>query len=246
LAATIGIGFDHGEDVRFPADWIHRPFFSVPDDLFGPIPDDAKESTDFAAHLDYRARPYLQDVNLFLPYLDLIRTYLQPSELAIEVLSYYELPKRPRLGIHVRRGDNVFDPGVPNKGDYHFCPPWSYYYRAAAEFADHYESTAVFSDDVEACRVNLPAQFYGDGRAYWKEHEEHFGKDAPWDWIDLFLMSRCNYLVITGSTYGIWGAFLANLVPQNVVRCDKVYGPIVSAYTNSELMFDPDWRVLSC
>lgn len=244
LAATIGIGTDHGEDVRFPEDWLHRQFFNIPDDLFGPIPSDAKESTEFISHLDPRALPYLQDVNLFLPYLGLIRSYLQPSDLAIEILSYYELPKRPRLGVHVRRGDNVYDPGVPNKGDYHFCPSWSYYFTAAAIYDWDYTSLAVFSDDVEACKLHLPAQFYGDGRAYWKEHEESFGKDAPWDWIDLFLLAQSDYLVVTGSTFGIWGALLADVPPEHVVRPDKVFGPIVSAYTNSELMFHPDWRVL--
>lgn len=254
LAATIGIGLDHGEDVRFPADWLHRPFFSVPDEMFGPIPDDAKEATEFADHLDSRARSYLQDVNLFLPYLDLIRSYLQPSPRAIEVLSNYKLPGHgvPRFGVHVRRGDNVYDPGVPNKGDYHYCPTLDYYRRAInllytkAPYV-YGMSTCVFGDDIPWCKENLGgADFYGDGRAYWKEHETMFGTEAPVDWLDLFLLSQMDYLVITGSTFGIWGAFLANVPPEQVVRPDKVFGPIVAAYTNSELMFDPKWRVVTC
>ena len=249
LAATIGIAMDHGEDVVFPEDWLHRPYFSVPDELFGPIPPDAKEATQFVHHLDQRALPYLQDVNLFLPYLDVIKGYLQPSEKAIEVLSHYALPEAPRLGIHVRRGDNVFDPGVPDKWNYHVCPGLHYYVDGAATWSrDLFNSVAVFSDDTAWCKSHLPeADFYGDGRAYWKEHEAMFGHEAPVDWIDLFLLAQSEYLVITGSTFGIWGALLSPVAQTDqVVRPDKVYGPMISSYTNSELMFHPNWRVVPC
>ena len=245
LAATIGIGLDYGEEVVLPEDWLHRPFFSVPDELFGPVPAEARESTEFVHHMDKRALPYLQDVNLFLPYLNVIKGYLQPSQRAMEVLSQYELPPGPRLGVHVRRGDNVFDPGVPNKADYHICPDVSYYHRAVAAL-QVIAKVVCISDDIPWCREYIRADFYGDGRAYLKEHEEAFGKDAPYDWIDLFLLSRCNYFVITGSTFGIWGALLSDAQPHDVVRPNRVYGPKVAAYTNSEIMFHPDWRVVPC
>lgn len=254
LAATIGVAMDRHEEVMFPADWVHRPYFSIPDELFGDVPDSAVESTEYAQHIDYRVRPYLQDVNLFLPYMDLIRDYLQPSPAAIETLSMFELPERGRLAIHARRGDKVIDPVVPNAQDYHRCATVDYYTRAGALFIEWLDlpreppikSLCVFSDDVQWCRENLPpADFYGDGTPYWKEHEEMFGKEAPTDWIDLFLLSRCDYFVVTGSTFGIWGALLSNAAPDHVIRPDRVYGPLLN-FINESILFHPNWRAISC
>lgn len=247
LAATIGIAMDHGEEPIFPENWMHRPFFSVPDEFFGPIPDDAKEATEFATHLDYRARAYLQDVNLFWPYIDVIRQYLQPSETARRVMASVGEGllniEGPWLCVHVRRGDNVFDPGVPNKSDYHLCPPLEYYERGIHALSPWPHGRAVFSDDIPWCKASIAARYYGEGIAHPKEHEPDFMTQVPRDWVDLFLMSTCDRFVISGSTYGIWGAILADVRPEDVVRPDKVYGPIVRAYTDESLLFPPGWRV---
>lgn len=251
LAATIGIALDRGEEPIFPENWLHRPYFSVPDQFFGPIPPDAVEATEFAGHLDPRARPYLQDINLFWHHIDVIRQYLQPSEAAQSAV--VNMPGIERLchggwmGVHVRRGDNVYDPGVPNKSDYHLCPPLEYYQRGIAQFTrgHDYTNIAVFSDDIPWCREFLAeADFFGEGQAYWKEHEERFGIDAPRDWVDFFALAGLgNLFVISNSTFGIWAAILADT--ECVVRPDKIYGPIVAEYTDSELMFPPEWRTVA-
>ena len=247
LAATIGIARDKETDVRFPADWIYRPYFSFPDTMFFDlIPDYAHESTEFAEHLDSRARPYLQDVNLFWPYIDEIRPYLYPSALAMDTLSQITLPPMPRLGVHVRRGDNVVDPGVPNKADYHLCPSLDYYLRGMSIFTSDTDlvSTICLSDDVPWCLDNIRADYYGDGTAYLKENEPGYGTVVPQDWIDLFTLATCDYLVISGSTFGVWAAIMANT--NRVVRPDRIYGPIVEAYTDCNRIFPPDWKVIPC
>jgi hypothetical protein len=251
FASTIGIGQAMNQQVMFPATWMHRPYFRVPDELFGDVPAEAEEATAvvqraYDRQFDPRALPYLQDIELFMPWIDLIRRYLQPSEQAQEALAHYVLPPRPRLSVHVRRGDNVVDPGVPNKGDYHVCPPAEYYRQAIIQQAlvHRWENVCFFSDDIPWCRENFPlADFYGDGVMHPKEHEPEFLTAVPRDWIDLFLMAQCDYHVVTGSTFGIWGALLAGNPPDTVIRPDRVFGPIVAEYTNSELMFDPLWRV---
>lgn len=245
FAATFGIARSMGQEVLFPSNWMHRPYFSIPDELFGDIPAEATESHTLVTGLDPRAAAYLQDYSLFKDCLPLIRHWLRPSERAEAVIDQYQLPEWTRLSVHVRRGDNVFDPGVPNKGDYHVCPPLDYYRRAIDTLDPNvHQRMCVFSDDIPWCRENLPeADFYGDGVMHPKEHEPEFLTTVPRDWIDLFLMAQCDYLVITGSTFGIWGALLADVPPANVIRPDRVFGPIVAAYTNSELMFDPYWRV---
>lgn len=245
LASTVGIAMDSGEKPILPANWMHRPYFSVPDEFFGEIPPDAKEATEWAQHLDTRARPYLQDWRLFWPYINVIREYLQPSPYALEILAGYPTTRKwwqPAVGIHVRRGDNVVDPGVPNKSDYHLCPTLDYYQRGIAEF-DYIIRKEVFSDDLPWAQANIPAASYGVSTPHLKEHEPGFVTTEPHDWIDLFLLARCTHFVITGSTFGIWAAILADVHPARVVRPDRVYGPLLD-YIDSELMFPPDWKVL--
>lgn len=258
VASTIGIADTVGEPFAFPTDWIHRPYFSIPMACFGDDPrnypgapwnnagpPDPREATELATHIDIRARQYLQDIHLFWPSIDKIREFLAPSELAQETLAKFELPPGPRIGVHVRRGDNVFDPGVANKADYHSCPTIDYYRKGIAMQPEG--NLVLISDDIPWCREQFPdAAFFGDGQAYWKEHEARFGIDTPSDWIDLFLLAQCDYFVISGSTFGIWGAILSNCPPENVIRPDKVYGPLVS-HVDESLLFHPSWRVLeSC
>lgn len=241
LASTIGIGARLNEPVILPADWIHRPYFSVPDELFGPIPAEAHEATEYVPYIDERARPYLQDISLFRNEMDRVREYLFPSRLALEELDKFALPEHPRIAVHVRRGDNVIDPGVPNKADYHPCPPASYYLEAASLLPDG--RRMVFSDDLAWCRESLPFTPYGCGQAHPKEHEPDYFSAVPRDWIDLFMMARCDYFVLSNSTFGIWAALLANVPPDHVIRPTPVYGPLLQ-YIDEALMFDPDWKAL--
>lgn len=250
LASTIGIARAYNQDVVFPEDWIYRPHFSVPDEMFGPIPDHAVEAYDMAdavEHIDPRVRPYLQDYRLFADYIDEIREYLQPSLAAFGLLLVEEAAPPGTLGIHVRRGDNVIDPGIPNKSDYHLCPSFDYYNRGADQTMNDYviHKVAIYSDDYPACRENWSgsAVVWGSAEPYWKEHEERFGVDEPQDWIDLFGLSECDHFVVSGSTFGIWAALLADVPGDHVTRPDKVYGPLLS-YIDSELLFPPDWKVL--
>jgi hypothetical protein len=248
IASTIGIALDHSDAAVFPADWVYRPFFSFPDIMFmDEIPHTARESTEFAQHLDPRARPYLQDISLFWNHIYPLRYYLQPSARAIDTLVEMKIPNCPRIGIHVRRGDNVVDPGVPNKSDYHLCPSLDYYQRGLKELAPVAFSNSSYicvSDDIPWCKENIYADYYGEGTAMPKEHEPTFLSTVPRDWIDLFTLTACDYLVISGSTFGIWGALMANT--PHVVRPDKIYGPIVAAYTDSELIFPKEWKVIPC
>lgn len=247
IASTIGIAHHEDANVVFPSNWHYRPFFSLPDEMFSDdIPEVAVESTAFADHLDPRARSYLQDYSLFENHIEEICEYLRPSGHAAqrmnEVTDFYaDLGlSYPVLGVHVRRGDNVFDPGVPNKGDYHLCPDLAYYKRAIAMFPPP-ANTHVFSDDIEWCREHIPADKYGTGIPYMKEHEEGYAEVEPLDWIDLQLLSDCDWFVITGSTFGIWGALLSG--SSHVVRPDQVYGPLVADHVDCNLMFPSNWTV---
>jgi hypothetical protein len=244
FASTMGIAWSLNQPARFPDTWIHRPYFDIPDGMFGNVPPDATESYELVSGFDPRALLYLQDYRLFAPYMENLRWWLEPSQLAKETLLPVTLP-RPILGVHVRRGDNVSDAGVPNKSDYHICPPLNYYQRGIAQFEGQYNSVVICSDDQRWCADNLKADLYGHGIAHPKEHEPDFLATTPVDWMDLFLLAECDYFVLSGSTFGTWGALLANVPPDHVIRPDQTFGPQVAAYTDFNLMFDPGWRVQS-
>jgi Glycosyl transferase family 11 len=244
IAATIGIARDRGDEPIFPADWHYRPYFSLPDSFFGQLTPDVTEATEFATHLDPRCREYLQDINLFIRHLDEVREYFSPSDLAWSMMQPSLRTPTPRLVLHVRRGDNIVDPGVPNKFDYHLTPPLTYYLRGIGHFPEHV--LWIFSDDIPWCREHLPpAEVYGHGVAYAKEHEPQYRTYAPTDWQDLFLMSRGDAFVVSGSTFGIWGALLSGVGPDNVVRPNGVYGPALP-WINDATLFHPEWEVINC
>lgn len=252
LGATLGVARRTSAEPIFPATWQHRPFFSFPDHMFGDVPDEALDTFNSPAieylNLSAQALPYLQVYELIKDVLPELRSYLRPSWKAQQILQPYldKFPESPVLGIHVRRGDNVVDAGVPNKSDYYYLPPLQYYQRGIDLLARDPEiKLACFSDDIAWCRSNIPAAFYGDGRAQPKEHEPDFLTTEPRDWIDLFLLSTSDYLVLSNSTFGVWAAFMANVPTDHVVRADKYFGPLLTPLVNAEMMFDPDWRIVA-
>lgn len=241
FAATIGVARKHKFDPIFRNDWLYRPYFNVPDEMYIP-PEDLFIARDVREFVNYptQAQNYLQDWNLFHDQLDEIREYLRPSVSARDFLPEVRL-EHPILAVHVRRGDNVFDAAVPNKSHYHYCPSLAYYNTAIAMFPDA-KSLYVFTDDLPWCEAHFQADAFGNGLAHPKEHEPDYLIRQPLDWVDLYLMSKCDHFVVTGSTFGIWGAFLANVAPDHVVRIsdDQVYGPGL-AEIDASLLFDPDW-----
>lgn len=219
LASTIGIGERLGEPVRFNADWIHRPYFSVPDFLF-----DGDEGTPVADVLDKELKPgptsewlknFLQNYEWFADVMPKLERYLHPSDDAQAILysgaydEFFALPQ-PVLSVHVRRGDNVVDPGVPNKHLYWPVPPLQYYLDAIAMLRPAALSVAVFSDDPAWCIENLHADYFHAGTPRPKEHERDYFTAPVLDWIDLQLMALCEGPhVCSNSTFGWWGAMLS-------------------------------------
>lgn len=242
-ASTIGLAASRADTARFNADWIHRPYFSVPDDLFGDLAGGIDAQT-LVPHIDPRAAVYLQDYSLFEAVMPTIREYFAPSEEAQEILDeqkvFADLP-RPILSVHVRRGDNVYDPGVPDKHLYYPVPDAAYYGDAMDEQRDRHPgiaSVAVFSDDPDWCEQNLTADYFHQGVARPKEHEPDFLTAPVLDWIDLQLMARCEHHVLSNSSFGVWGALLAG-DPAAIISW-PFFGPKLD-YIDAALQFPDTW-----
>lgn len=94
------------------------------------------------------------------------------------------------IGIHVRRGDYVDHP-------YYHQLSIDYFLTALHHIPD-YENKRIliFSDDIEWCKNNFPTGFnFAEGNS---EIE------------DLFLLSKCDYHILSNSTFGWWGAYLSD------------------------------------
>lgn len=254
LAATAGIASRMGVEPRFNADWLHRPYFSVPDDLFVDDWDHdhciPAHHTHLAQHIDERCRIYLQDYNLFADILPTLRTWFAPSAKAQAILdaepqvAEFGLLAGPILSVHVRRGDNApgGDPGTPDKHLYHPMPSLDYYLEAIRQNPGA-ASMAVFSDDPDWCVEHIPgADLYFRGVTRPKEHESDYLTAPVLDWIDWQLQTRCHRHVCSNSTFGIMAAIIAADHRANVPW--PIYGPRLK-HIDASLLFPDTWRAIT-
>lgn len=247
IASTIGIARKVGQQPAFPK-WDYQEFFSLPEEFFVDEPH-GRHATDFVRYMDPRARHYLQDYNLFKDIEDEIRAYFQPSPKAKRKLNkiwkeqFADLDG-PILSIHVRRGDNTTHPQ-----GYHPLRSMDYYRHGVNRLKSlgMLESIAVFSDDPEWCRWNIPdaidhgVNLFYEGTARPREYVDRVAyESAPvLDWVDLQLMARCNYHIISNSTYAWWGAFLSS--DPHPMKPSNWFGRHISGWTDASLMFPPHW-----
>jgi hypothetical protein len=247
IASTIGIARSRGEDVCFP-DWDYRPYFSLPDEFFSGDPEAGTDASTLVPHIAPSAAIYLQDYNLFKDMAAEIREYLTPSDQAfdkvgehpwmVELLSSYTV-----VAVHVRRGDNAYDPGTPDKHLYHPLRSASYYSAAIDVFPTDVE-VMVFSDDIPWCRENMDSilgrrcYFFEGGSVRHKEHEPEYKTAVFTDWVDLAAMTLAPLHIISNSTYAWWGAFISG--DPSPVYPTNWFGPKLS-HIDTSLMFPDYW-----
>jgi hypothetical protein len=246
IAAVLGIADRHGYPPALPSDWMYRSYFQIPDEFYTDDFSDVADITQTTSvdHMDPRARPYAQDYHLWWPIKDCILDWFQPTEKAIRNLqraaSWDDLMalSGPLVSVHVRRGDNVTEGTW--KREFHAPRPASYFLEAidmVQSVAKH--NVVVFSDDLDWCRQNIPADLYFvGGSPYPKEGTPGWGTMTPTDYADLFAMMMCDYHVISNSTFAWWGAFLSRDI--HPVYPWPWFGPALD-YTDASLMFPDDW-----
>jgi hypothetical protein len=101
------------------------------------------------------------------------------------------------VAIHVRRGDYITDPNF-------VLLDYDYYNDALKYFPDL--EVMIFSDDIEWCKLN----FIGSRFRFSCSNNP---------FIDLCLMSLCDYHIISNSSFSWWGSWLAKskktIAPKN-------------------------------
>lgn len=127
---------------------------------------------------------------------DLVKEWFLPADHVIKRIKAYDnLFTGTTCSLHVRRGNYLnlayIYPGLGK----------DYYDKAIAHIkADRY---LVFSNDIPWCKNN----FIGD--------QYIFIEDT--DYIEMFLMSKCDHNIIANSSFSYWGAMLGNSSNRKVV-----------------------------
>jgi hypothetical protein len=238
VASTIGLARMAGHPARFRPDWEYRPYFSVPDEYFEPVP---------GGYTTYdRKGEFLQELDLWWFMREEILDLFRPDPSLVPELDerwdYATHGARHVTAIHVRRGDYLL---VPKR--FPICS--EYYYRTAMDLVvkDHPDTLfLVFSDDIKFCEKHL---FKGmectfvSGVSRPVELNVRY-KTKPQDYWDLFLMARCTEHIISNSSYSWWGAILAG--NERAIYPSVWYGPELRDIQWEPEMILDTWRKIAC
>ena len=130
---------------------------------------------------------------------DVRREYsFRPEILAYARAFLEDLPRKPVVCVHVRRGDFVH-----LQQDFTVLTMESYYDLALSLIAGQDFTLVLFSDDFATARPMF--ERYGEVACCEKNHA-----------VSLAVMSLCKYHVIANSTFAWWGAWL-NPAPDKIV-----------------------------
>lgn len=106
----------------------------------------------------------------------------------------FEKPFDEYISLHVRRGDYLNNPSLH--------PACSVeYYKNGLSIIGSNLPVVIFSDDIDWCKNNIPADYYSESNNANK---------------DLFLMANATHNIIANSSFSWWGAWL-NQNPDKIV-----------------------------
>lgn len=138
-------------------------------------------------------------VKYYIPYRSKIQyTFAHPEPNERNRFYINEMEHENSVGVHIRRGDYIYDPSFNN-----ICT-LDYYKRAIYEITNDGRKYTfyIFSNDIDWCKSNILSLI--------KDHTTiivngNTGKNSCWD---MFLMTHCKDLIIANSSFSWWGAFL--------------------------------------
>ncbi len=130
------------------------------------------------------------------------------------ILDAFKFPydRIPYVGIHVRRGDYLLYP----KKHILQTPEWLrecvYYFVERG-----YKSFVVCSDDIKWCKENLEHLKVSGAEFSYSEGNDEIA--------DMALLSCCEHMICSSSTFGVWAAWLNQNERKKILIPDKWFGP---------------------
>lgn len=126
------------------------------------------------------------------------------------------------LSIHIRRTDYLDNTS-------HFCPDLSYYEKGIKSIPEDCE-VLIFSDDPEWCKSQ---ELFSSDRFLISETDDPY--------IDMCLMTMCQYHIIAPSTFSWWGAYLSD--SKKVFAPKKWFGPS-NAHLETKHIYCGNWEII--
>jgi hypothetical protein len=131
------------------------------------------------------------------------------------------------VSVHVRRGDYTLYP------DHHPTCDLDYYYRGLEEIkkiSSEDLKIIVFSDDKQWCLDNM---------------ENYIGEDfsitnSEDPYVELYMMTKCDYHVIANSSFSWWGSWLSD--SKLTIAPSRWFGPAINK--NTEDVYCKNWKIL--
>ena len=131
----------------------------------------------------------------------------------------------PAISLHIRLGDYV--------QQQHNHPVCSLpYYLEASHYFPEYLPLVIFSDDIENAKKYLePLQ--GRNKVFFNTNDKY---------VDMCLMSLCEYHIIANSSFSWWGAWLAD--SKQTIAPSYWFGPGANVPKYWDDVYCDDWLVL--
>lgn len=233
IAGTVGTALTNNAQVRLP-DWPYKKYFSIPDSVFGPMPEGAQPIDLYP--------DYLQDLKHWGDSESTITDWLTFSDYMWEQLfkNYGDILniQQELTSVHVRRANNLKLP------DHHPVCPITYFEKALDQLKP--SQVVVFSDDLEWCRKQnlFKDAYFAKGNdpsidTNLLTNAEPLFLDSVM--LDLGLMGQCDQHVISNSSFSWWGAYLS--YAPDVIYPARWYGPALK-HIDISGMFPRFWQRL--
>ena len=132
-------------------------------------------------------------------------------------IKYSEILKYKTTSIHIRRGDYLLNPHI------HPTQTIEYYNEAINITKNNTEKYLIFSDDISWCKENFKSESF-----VFIENEK--------DYIELYLMSKCENNIIANSSFSWWGAWLNNNQNKIVIGPTNWFGPGFSFFNTNDIL----------
>lgn len=172
---------------------------------------------------EYIIDGFFQTEKYFIKHKEIIRDLFSPTDEINKIISekYGDLLKLRTTSIHVRRGDYLNNP------DIHPTQTMEYYDEGIRLTKNNTDKYIIFSDDINWCKENFKLE-----NSFFIENEK--------DYIEMYLMSKCNNNIICNSSFSWWGAWLNENPNKIVVGPSKWFGPTFQFF-NTEDVLPNNW-----
>ena len=150
--------------------------------------------------------------------VDILDLFLETDQMIGARKEYFSKDSKITISVHVRRGDYLKSPN-------HHPVANELYYVEAISKLEPFDVALVFSDDVAWCKDT-----FTDPRFVFPEEK---------DYIEIYLMSKCDKHIVANSSFSWWGAWLSSRT--QVIAPKRHFGEALNNTKDSDI-YPESWN----